>query len=297
MHSEDSYVLITPARNEAVFIEKTICSVISQTRLPLKWVIVNDGSTDSTAEIVQPYVKEHPFIELLSLPYQGGRDFAAKVRAINAGFQCLNGLRYQFLGNLDADISLGTSYYEHILEKFALDSSLGIAGGDRYDVYDGIEERVHRSLSSVMGAVQLFRSQCYEQIGGYLPLKGGAIDAVAEIMARMHGWKVQTFPEIKVLHHRRTGTATQNVLCARFNDGLNDYMIGYHPLFEGLRAAYRIKSKPFLVAGMCLIAGYFWAAMTGRKSQVPSQVVNYVRFEQMQRIRACLKISGFERGV
>src|SRR6202522_2335166 len=104
------YVLITPARNEAAFIEKTIQSVIKQTILPAKWVIVNDGSTDNTAAIVRPYLADHPWIELVDLPVRKERHFAAKVNAFNAGQERIKGLEYEIIGNLDADVSLDADH-------------------------------------------------------------------------------------------------------------------------------------------------------------------------------------------
>src|SRR3984957_16597642 len=98
------YVLITPARNEETFIETTIQSVIKQTVLPLRWVIVNDGSTDATSSIVRPYLADHQWIELIDLPVRKERNFAAKVYAFNAGQEKAKDVDYEIIGNLDADV-------------------------------------------------------------------------------------------------------------------------------------------------------------------------------------------------
>src|SRR5215470_9985924 len=122
------YVLITPARNEERFVEKTIESVIGQTVLPAKWVIVNDGSTDTTREIVARYLPEHPWIELVDLPVHRDRSFAGKVHAFNAGFQRVQNLEYDVIGNLDSDVSFEADYCEFLLDKFEKDPRLGVAG-------------------------------------------------------------------------------------------------------------------------------------------------------------------------
>lgn len=122
------YILITPSRNEGRFIEKTIQSVVRQTVLPLKWVIVNDGSTDATAEIVAAYAARHSWIQLVTRPVRKERHFAGKVGAFNAGFERVKQLQYDIIGNLDADVSLDADHCEFLLCKFSQDTRLGVAG-------------------------------------------------------------------------------------------------------------------------------------------------------------------------
>ena len=123
-----SYVLVTPARNEAAHLAATIDGVIAQTVRPLRWVIVDDGSTDATAEVVQRRLPDAPWIELLRLPPRAVREFAAKVRAFEAGRTRLAGLDYAVIGNLDADITLEPRHFERLLARFADDPRLGVAG-------------------------------------------------------------------------------------------------------------------------------------------------------------------------
>src|ERR1700681_1682518 len=122
------YVLITPARNEERFIEKTIQSVIGQTILPSKWVIVNDGSTDTTASIVAQYLPKYEWMELVNLPVRRDRSFAAKVHAFNAGFERVKNLGYEVVGNIDSDTSFDVDYFAFLLSKFQENPSLGVAG-------------------------------------------------------------------------------------------------------------------------------------------------------------------------
>ena len=281
----DKYILITPARNEEAYIEKTIQAVVSQKILPKKWIIVSDGSTDETENIVKRYMARYDFIELIHVRGKDKRDFSSKVYAFKAGYERIEDDEFAFIGNLDGDVSFGEDYYEKVLDQFSQNKKLGIAGGNRYDVYNGKCKEIKRSGNSVMGAVQLFRRECYAEIGGYIPLKAGGIDAVAEIMARMHGWKVKTFFEIKVYHYRRTGTGNGNVLRGWYRNGESDYLIGYHPLFEFLRCVQWIAREPFgLPKYLCLLAGYCWAYVRGRKREVPDEVVKYIRREQMDRL-------------
>src|SRR5579862_7463392 len=114
-----TYVLITPARNEAQFIEETIKSVVAQTVRPLKWVIVSDGSTDATDDIVNRYAADNPWIDLVRMPERSERHFAGKVHAFNAGHDRLRDLQYEVIGSLDADISFDHDYFSFLLQKLA----------------------------------------------------------------------------------------------------------------------------------------------------------------------------------
>ena len=287
--SEMKYVLITPARNEEEFIEKTIKSVINQTILPIKWIIVSDGSTDDTADIVREYAGKHDFIDLISTIDESERVFSSKVRAFNLGYEKVKNFEYNFIGNLDADIACDEIYFEKILEKFQHNSKLGIAGGDRYDLVNNEFIKVTRSSNSVAGAVQLFSRECFAAINGYRPLDYGGIDAVTESMARFEGWDVKTFSDVIFYHYRRTGTAEDNILKARYNSGIKEYLIGYHPLFEIFRIFSKIHIKPYLVGSLAWFYGFILANIKNIKRPVPADFVKKLRKEQINRIKASLK--------
>lgn len=225
------YVLITPAHNEESLIENTIRSVIAQTVRPTMWVVVNDDSVDDTGKIAERYASDYGFMRLINLRRSGDRHFGHKVSAFNRGLSEIQGLNYQFIGNLDADISLEKDYFERVLHEFACDSQLGIAGGMVSSRIGDEFVSQEVALDSVAGAVQLFRRDCFEQIGGYLALPLGGIDAAAEITARMRGWKVRTFPEIGVREHRRTGSWKSGPLGARAREGRRLYSLGYGLFF------------------------------------------------------------------
>jgi glycosyltransferase involved in cell wall biosynthesis len=278
------YVLITPARDEEDFIETTIKSIISQSILPQKWIIVNDGSTDKTNEIIAKYSKQYDFIESVYLSDSLKRDFSSKVNAISAGLSKMLDIEYNFLGNLDADITLNSNYYEKIIHKFEQDNNLGIAGGKIFDVIDGKAIEDISRIDSVGGQVQFFRRKCFEDVGGYLPLEMGGEDSIAEVMARMRGWKVQTFPDVTVLHNRRTGTAQTSIYVARFRHGMQEYLYGTHPLFEIAKCVYRIKERPYVIGSLLRACGYFWAFLRMERKYIPEEVVRYVQREQMVKL-------------
>jgi poly-beta-1,6-N-acetyl-D-glucosamine synthase len=179
-----TYVLITPARNEADFIELTLRSVVSQTVRPLKWVIVSDGSTDGMDDIVNTYTVQHPWIELVRMPERQERHFAGKVHAFNAGYAKVKDLPYDVIANLDADVSFDSDYFDFLLGRLADNPRLGVAGTP---FREGTFQYDYRftSIEHVSGQIQLFRRKCFEEIGGYVPMKTGGVDLVAVITARM----------------------------------------------------------------------------------------------------------------
>jgi glycosyltransferase involved in cell wall biosynthesis len=286
--SPSSYVLITPARNEANLIEKTIVSVIHQTMLPMKWVIVDDGSTDSTAEVVKRYLPENLWIELIQMPQRRDRTLAAKVGAFNAGYERVRGLRWEVIGNLDGDISFDPDHFEFLIGKFSADATLGVAGTVfKEDGYSSERDSFEGS-SHVAGACQLFRRKCWQDIGGYVPHRGGGIDWMAVTTARMRGWKTESFRERWFFHYRRLGTAERGVLSSLFSYGQKDYYLGGHPVWEWFRVAYRMTKQPFITGGLALGLGYCWAFLSRAPRPVSRELMSFHRKEQMAKLKAIL---------
>lgn len=284
-------VLVTPARNEEAFIEGTICSVIRQTVRPIKWIIVSDGSTDGTDEIVRRHAAEHPWIELVRLPEHRDRQFAAKARAFNAGCERLANLNYDIIGNLDADITFEPDYLEFLLAKFAALPGLGVAGTpfteDTEDPHGHTYAHQFAQLEHVSGACQLFRKRCYEDVGGYVPVKAGAIDWIAVTTARMKGWQTRTFTEKVSFHHRKlgVGSGSHGKLRVRFHYGRKAYYVGGHPVWECLRGLFQMRERPFILGGLWFIAGYLWSALRRSERAVSHDLMKFHRAEQMTRLR------------
>jgi len=285
------YVLITPARNEEAFIEKTLESMVVQTVLPERWVIVDDGSTDHTAEIVESYAKRHHWIELVRRVQDRDRNFASKAHAVNTGLERVNSLEFDIMGNLDADASFEPHYMEFLMRKFSEDPELGVAGtpftqnGDYDSSKDSFEGENY-----VAGSCQLFRYRCFQEIGGYVPNRAGGIDWIAVMTARMKGWKVRSFSEKRYHHHRTLGTAEKGALRALFSYGEKDYYLGGSPIWQLFRVAYRMTKKPVFIGGLALLFGYCWAAMRRMKRAVTPELMHFNRREQMRKLRAIFRI-------
>ena len=279
------YVLITPARNEAEFIELTIASVVSQTVRPVKWVIVSDGSTDGTDEIVKKHLAANPWIELVRMPERQERHFAGKVQAFNAGQAAVRDLEYDVIASLDADITFEADYLSFLLGKLMEDETLGLVGTPFKEGTNPTYDYRFTNIEHVSGACQVFRRRCFEEIGGYVPVKGGCIDHIAVLSARMKGWKTRTFTEKVCMHHRAMGTAQQSVLKARFRNGGKDYAIGNHPVWEMFRAVYQMTKKPVFLGGLMVASGYGWAALRRVQRPVSPELVAFQRGEQIERLR------------
>ena len=288
-----AYVLVTPARNEAAHIGSTVDSVRAQTVRPLRWVIVDDGSTDGTAGVVSAHAQGEPWIELLRMPPRAAREFGGKVRAFEAGRARLGDLGYEVIGNLDADITLGPRHFESLLAHFAREPQLGVAGSPYAEDPDHPQRHAYAhagaNLEHVSGACQLFRRSCYEAIGGYLPLTGGGIDTAAGLAARALGWRTRTFTESVCLHHRPVGTAERGRLAARFQRGVRAWTFGGHPVWELLRGLADMQRAPLGLMGAAHVAGYGWAASQRLPRAVPPALVAQHRKEQLQRLGKLLR--------
>ncbi len=251
---------------------------------------MDDNSTDRTAEIVESYTKRRPWIELVRRAQDPDRNFASKAHAVALGFERVSSIQFEIVGNLDADVSFEADYMEFVMEKFSEEPDLGLAGtpftqdGDYDSSKDSFEGENY-----VAGPCQLFRRDCFREIGGYVPNRAGGVDWIAAMTARMKGWKVRSFPEKRFHHHRTLGTAGKGELLALFSYGEKDYYLGGSPVWQLFRVAYRMTKKPAFTGGLALLCGYCWAAMRRMKRAVTPELMRFHRREQMKKLRAILQ--------
>lgn len=285
-----SYLLITPARNEDAFIELTIDSVINQTVRPLRWLIVSDGSTDRTDEIIAAAARKHDWIELLRMPERTSRDFGGKAHSFNTGYDHLKHLPHEVVVSLDADITFAPDYFEFLLGKLAATPQLGLVGtpfaedGHTYDYR-------FSSVEHVSGACQVFRRECLETVGGYVQSKGGGIDVIAVLSARMNGWGTRTFTEKHCDHHRPMGSAQEKrKIMTDFALGRHDYCLGFHPIWQVFRSIHQMSRRPYIVGGAALLTGYFWAMLNRYQRSVGRDLLAFQQQDQMRRLRKFFRI-------
>jgi glycosyltransferase involved in cell wall biosynthesis len=285
--------LITPARDEEQFVGLTIESMIAQTLPPLRWVIVSDGSTDGTDEIVAQYQKRFSWIHLVRQPAQRDRSFAAKVDCFNAGLDVVRDLSFDAIGNLDADVSFGPDHFEFLVSKLAENPRLGVTGSPFVEHGRHYDYRF-TNIEHVSGACQIFRRECFEQIGGYLPIKEGGVDWIAVTTARMKGWQTRTWTERTCLHHRPIGTSSVSRLGGLVRHGRKDHYLGGHPVWQVFRGVYQMTRPPYLVGGLCLWWGFFSSYFEIRARPVSRELIQFHRAEQMMRLRGFFRVHGRE---
>ena len=302
---ENKFVIITPCYNEEDYIESVIKSVVSQNHIPEKWIIVDDGSTDTTAELIKNYTDQYSWIEYLYNEKTAGETYySSNVYAIIAGYSSLKDWEkgankkpefkklFNYIAILDADIILCTDYYENIFTRFNTYPELGIATGTYLEKYDDkwIEAQIDRR--STPKAIQVFRRECYDKCGGYLPFKYGGEDSGIEIMARMHGWQTWSFNDIAVKHLRPVGTGNgQSLLKARFKTGYTENALGIHPVFMLLKCLKRsLSEKPLILSGIARFLGYLTAIILRKERHLPKKAMKYVRSEQINRMLNSIKL-------
>jgi GT2 family glycosyltransferase len=285
-----TYVLVTPARNEAKYIGLTIRSVANQTVRPAKWVIVSDGSTDGTDEVVRDYAARYDWIELVRIPERRERHFAGKAHAFNAGYARMAGLAHDVVGNLDADVSIDDAdYFGYLMRKFEANSSLGVVGTS-YREGTIVYPFPHTSAEDVTGACQLFRRECFQAIGGYPALEFGGIDVVVVLKAQAEGWQTWTFAEKTCLHHRPVATAHCVSLCKRLlQNGEKDYRLGSHPAIVLYRSVCQMRSSPHIIGGVLNLTGYAWAMLRRVERAIPEELIALRQNNQVNRLKALLR--------
>jgi biofilm PGA synthesis N-glycosyltransferase PgaC len=278
------YVLVTPAKNEAATIGETIRSVLAQTVPPREWVIVSDGSTDETEAIVNRASEQHSWMRLLRRPGQNARSFASVVHVTEEGIRALSCRDHAFIGLLDADVTFPSNYFETLLQRFRADPRLGLAGGLVLDVVNGKLPWQRQRLKDIAGAVQFYRRECFESLGGLLPIPEGGWDAITCVQARANRYHTQTFPDLVVEHHKSRNSAEGSPLRRKWQMGLRDYALGNHPLFETLKCAYRSLEAPIAIGAVARLSGFAWCTMMRRKRFLPPEIVKLVRAEQAARL-------------
>lgn len=281
------YVLVTAAYNEDNYIEALIKSVVSQTILPKKWIIVDNGSTDKTEQIIKKYSAQHDFIVYYHHRRSNtGSYYYHKIEAFLGAAEKIRDIEYDFIASLDADLTLESTYYEDILREFEININLGIASGVYLNNVNGKIQRVSRSLTSTPGGLQVFRRDCYEDIGGYAMLSWGGEDAFADIMAQMKGWQTRSFSQYKAMHYRFLGVrGSTNTMKAIIVQGRAEYDIGSHIIFICAKSFCRgFIEKPFLLSGVLRLFGFLQCYVKNEKKAASEEVIKFIQKKQMKRL-------------
>jgi len=283
-----NFILITAAYNASSTLERTIRSVIAQKVEPSRWIIVDDGSTDRTADIVREFSLHYSFIELLQQTKDNAAEHSlcSKARALNRAVSCLDLRQVDFIGILDSDVELPEKYFLTLFMRMEQNSKLGIAGGAIRPFYNGaFHDRIQNSRWSVAGAVQMFKTSCFLDVGGrFLEMPYGGVDAAIEIMARSKGWTIRTFEDLQVIHYGPVGAASGSYLKTRYRRGVAFASLGYHPVFHFLRCVARFREFPWVVGSLYEMVGYLVGRCKYPDTLLDKKTVNFLRREQINRL-------------
>ena len=276
------YIIITPVRDEEKYIEKTIESVMSQTIKPVKWIIVNDGSTDNTRAIIDYYAKNIGWIYAIHRENRGFRKpGGGVVEAFYDGYQSSHSQDYHFIVKLDGDLSFDSDYFENCFKHFKINKKLGIGGGSIYYKVNGRFILESNPKFHVRGASKIYRRECWDAIGGLINAPGW--DTLDEVKANMLGWTTQSFLELKIIQNRPTGAA-EGVWRNAIKDGMANYVAGYHPLFMLIKCLRRALRKPLFSSGV----GHFYGFLSGYIKRIPQvddkDLIVYLRGQQIRRL-------------
>jgi glycosyltransferase involved in cell wall biosynthesis len=276
------YVVITPVRDEEEHLRSTIGSMANQTVRPAEWVIVDDGSGDGTARIVDESAEHYPWINAVHRKNRGFRySGGGVVEAFNDGYRALRCRDWDFIVKLDGDLSFPPRYFEQCFEEFAREPKLGVAGGSIYNMERGRLRLEDAPSFHVRGATKIYRRECWHGIGGLWPAPGW--DTIDEVKAQMLGWGTRTFAGVHLIHHRPTG-ATEGNWGASVKYGLANYICGYHPLFMLCKCLLRLPRRPYVIGSLALLYGFLSGYVKQISRVSDPAAIGYLRQQQVARL-------------
>jgi len=284
---EFNYIIVSPVKDEENYIEETIKSVIRQTVLPSKWLIVDDGSNDETPNIIEKYCTKYSWIQTLRLNRKGGRHFPAEIQAFNQGFEMIKDEKFDFIIKLDCDLSFDSGYFEKLLCKFKEDKSLGIASGIYAEQKGNRWDPIRMPDYHTTGASKVVRDECFRDIGGFINTRGW--DTIDEIRAQMKGWRTRHFAELKIHHLKSEGSGIGKCTLHAMHGEIY-YLIGGSTLFFCFKVAHRIATgTPILLGGLMMIYGYLRTMILRRKILVTEEEAYYYKKLLHKRVKDRLR--------
>lgn len=274
------YIIISPVRNEEKYIEKAFLSVISQTVKPVEWIIINDGSTDTTKEIIETYLNKFRWIKLINRPDKGHRAGAGPAEAFNEGLHYIKS-DYDYLVNLDGDVSFEPQYFEKLFIEFEKYPKLGIASGKSYYLENGKPLLYRCANTSTMGPSKVYRKECFMDIGDKLA-NNICWDMIDDIKAQMKGWQTRSINSIKFIHYKRIGFKQGNTIKTQIKAGQILYSFGYHPLYMIGKSLYRIIDKPYVIGSLAMLWGYLLSLLKREQQIEDKEMMRFLQARQIE---------------
>ncbi|MEM6942541.1 MAG: glycosyltransferase family A protein [Pseudomonadota bacterium] len=277
------YALISPCRNEAQYMRRTLDSVLAQTLPPARWIIIDDGSTDETPAILAEYARAHPAIRIVTRADRGHRAVGpGVVDAFYAGYETLD-RSYTYIAKLDLDLDLPPRYFETLIERMEAEPRLGTCSGKPYmRIAAGtlVSEKCGDEMS--VGMTKFYRRSCFEEIGGFV--RGVMWDGIDCHKARSLGWMAESWdePDLRFEHLRPMGSSQKGVLTGRARHGAGQWFMGSDPLYYAATCVFRMTHPPLVLGGLAMAWGYLNAWMAGAPQQEDRALVKFIRAYQRQ---------------
>ncbi len=284
--AERSCVVVSPVRDESAYLQTTIDSMVSQSVRPSRWIIVDDGSSDNTAEIAMAAAGRYDWIDVRSRSDRGKRKVGGGVvEAFYEGLGDVSLEEFEFVCKLDGDLEFGPDYFRLLFEKFDADETLGTASGKSWLRVGTklVPERTSDDFSQ--GQSKLYRSKCFEDIGGFV--NEVMWDGIDCHRCRMKGWRARSFRDEKLrfIHLRPMGSSYHSIFHGRKRWGRGQYFMGTHPLYALAVTAYRMMERPFVIGGLCIFLGYLSAWAEGMRRYDDAEFRSFLRKWQLSRLR------------
>lgn len=287
MSDAQSYVLISPCRNEAAYMRRTLDSVVSQTIPPARWIIVDDGSTDDTPLILNEYAQKHSFIKVISRPDRGHRAVGPGViEAFYYGLAQVDLAAYPYLCKLDLDLDLPPRYFEILMRRMEDNPRIGTCSGKpwfRNAAGRWISEKCGDEMS--VGMTKFYRSECFTQIGGFV--REVMWDALDCHKARQLGWIAVSWndEDLRFEHLRPMGSSQKSVFTGRRRHGFGQYYMGSDPLYFLATGLYRMAHPPYVLGGLAIIQGYMGAWLRGVRRHEDAELRKFVKQYQRRALK------------
>lgn len=273
-----NYVLISPCRDEAAYMRQTLDSVIRQTVRPTKWIIVDDGSSDATPQIIAQYQAMHDWIEVIRRPDRGRRAVGPGViDAFYAGYGAINPDKYDYLCKLDLDLRLPPRYFEILMERMTANSRIATCSGKAYIEQSGrlVSERHGDDMS--LGMTKLYRVSAFKAINGFV--REVMWDGIDCHLCRMNGWIACSWdePELRFIHLRPMGSSQVSIYTGRMRHGFGQYFMGTSFYYVIASAIFRINQRPYVVGSLAMIWGWLRAAAQGKRRYENAEFRKFLR--------------------
>ena len=286
MPDDRSYVLISPCRNEADYMRRTLDSVVAQTLTPTLWVIVDDGSTDETPQILADYAAQHDWIRVVQKPDRGHRAVGpGVVEAFYVGYNSIDPSQFTYSCKLDLDLDLPPRYFETLIEKMEADPRLGTCSGKPYVRQGGQLVSERRGDEMSVGMTKFYRQSCFEDIGGYVhEVMWDAIDCHK---ARQLGWIAVSWndQDLRFEHLRPMGSSQKSVFTGRRRHGFGQYYMGSDPAYFVATGLYRMAHPPYVLGGLATIQGYLGAWLRREKQHGDAELRAFIRAYQRRALK------------